>query len=257
MPVIHSRRHVAIWCLLSAALHTGVAAAPEFAAASTRVISSQATAPATPNEDLATWTIARRPGGDLGLTFSLGWTLGTHQGHANQVTGSLKARAMPLTVAEGEFRVPITAMTTGSSTRDCHMREALGIDYAHSRFPKQHVCANDRLPASGPDSVVYPEIVVKIRGLGPAQPAAPEQRFGVAAAPQSTSVPARLELSIHGITREVSAPLRLAVIKTEAVQVETEFDLKLADFGIVVNMPPGLRVADHTAVRLNLLLVRT
>src|SRR5262245_5385660 len=101
------------------------------------------------------------------MTFSLGWTLGTHEGRASQVSGSLRARLDPLEILEGEFRVPIGAMSTGSVSRNCHMREALGIDYSRSRFPREHVCVNDQVPASGPDSVVFPDIVIKPRGLGP------------------------------------------------------------------------------------------
>jgi polyisoprenoid-binding protein YceI len=203
-----------------------------------------------------TWTILPSSTGDLGLTFSLGWTLGTHQGVARRVTGSLDAQADPLAINSGEFHVPIAAMSTGSTQRDCHMREALGIDYKGSHFPADHVCVNNEVPASGPDSVVYPDIVIRVRGL---QPAAGVARGAAApslppAQPVDVTVP--LEFSVHGVTRTVSAPLRLQLVKPDVVQAQTEFDLKLADFGIVVIMPRLMSVDDHVHVKLNLQLAQ-
>ncbi|MGB7217445.1 MAG: YceI family protein [Vicinamibacterales bacterium] len=199
------------------------------------IVSALATLPARAQEvGLTTWSIVPHADGNLGLAFSLGWTLGTHEGKASEVTGSVQARLEPLAIAQGEFRVPIAAMSTGSVSRDCHMREALGLDYARSRFPEEHVCVSDQLPASGPDSVAFPDIVVRMRGSGPGPTAL-------------------LELSLHGRTNRVSAPVRLQRIGSD-VQVQTEFELKLADFGITVIMPPLMRVADHVTVRLNVLL---
>jgi polyisoprenoid-binding protein YceI len=201
-----------------------------------------------------TWTIVQSPAGEFGMTFTLGWTLGTHHGVASRVTGTLDAQAAPLAIKGGEFHVPITAMSTGSTQRDCHMREALGIDYKGSHFPTAHVCVNDQVPASGPDSVVYPDIAIKLRGGPP-----PAATRGVATSlvpgqPVDVTVP--VEFSIHGVTRTISAPLRLQWNKPDVVQAQTEFDLKLADFGIVVIMPRLMSVDDHVHVKLNLLLAQ-
>jgi polyisoprenoid-binding protein YceI len=202
------------------------------------------------------WTIVPQAGGDLGVTFSLGWTLGTHQGRASRVTGSLDAQIEPLAVTQGEFRVPIAAMSTGSTTRDCHMREALGIDYARSRFPAEHVCANDQVPASGPDSVVYPDIVIKVQGMRPAQGAASGPALRLTPM-QWVDTQVSFGLSMHGTTRDMSAPMRLQLIKPDVVQVQMEFEVKLADFGLVVKMPALMKVEDRAKVKLNLLLGRS
>ena len=211
--------------------------------------------PFVQNAALRTWTIVPQAGGDLGVTFSLGWTLGTHQGRASRVTGSLEAQIEPLAVTQGEFRVPITAMSTGSTTRDCHMREALGIDYARSHFPAEHVCVNDQVPVSGPDSVVYPDIVIKVQGVRPQ---------GVASGPAQMLTPMQwvdthvsFRLSMHGTTRDMAAPIRLQLIKPDVVQVQMEFEVKLADFGLVVKMPALMKVEDRAKVKLNLLLGRS
>jgi len=157
-------------------------------------------------------------------------------------------------VTQGEFRVPIAAMSTGSTTRDCHMREALGIEYARSHFPAEHVCVNDQVPVSGPDSVVYPDIVIKVQGVrpqgvisGPAQRLTPTQ---------SVYTQVLFGLSMHGTTRDMSAPIRLQLIKPDSVQVQMEFEVKLADFGLAVKMPALMKVEDRAKVKLNLLLGR-
>lgn len=62
------------------------------------------------------------------------------------------------------------------------------------------------------------------------------------------------EFSIHGITREVSAPVRLELVNPDLVRVDTEFELKLTDFGVMLKLPPLLSVDDHVKVKLNLLL---
>jgi polyisoprenoid-binding protein YceI len=205
---------------------------------------------------LRTWTIVPKAGGDLGVTFSLGWTLGTHQGRASRVSGSLDAQIEPLAVTQGEFRVPIAAMSTCSTTRDCHMREALGIDYARSRFPAEHVCANDQVPVSGPDSVVYPDIVIKVQGMRPAQGAASGPALRLTPM-QWVDTQVSFGLSMHGTTRDMSAPMRLQLIKPDVVQVQMEFEVKLADFGLVVKMPALMKVEDRAKVKLNLLLGRS
>ena len=203
-----------------------------------------------------TWTIVPQAGGDLGVTFSLGWTLGTHQGRASRVTGSLDAQLDPLVVSQGEFRVPIAAMSTGSTTRDCHMREALGIDYARSHFPAEHVCVNDQVPVSGPDSVVYPDIVIKVQGVRPSQGVTSGSALRLTPA-QPVEAQVLFSLSTHGTTRDMSAPIRLQLTKPDVVQVQMEFEVKLADFGLVVKMPALMKVEDRAKVKLNLLLGRS
>ncbi len=146
--------------------------------------------------------------------------------------------------------MPIAAMSTGSTTRDCHMREALGINYQGSRFPGDHVCVNDQVPATGPDSVVFPDIVIGVRGLNQPAQASSLRLAGT----QPVNVQVSLSMSIHGVTRDVIAPLRLQLIAPDTVQAQTEFDLKLADFAIVVVMPRLMKVDDHIKVKLHLLL---
>src|SRR5260370_18933573 len=64
--------------------------------------------------------------------------------------------------------VPISAINGDGGLRDCHMREALGLDYRSSHFPSEHVCDRDNeLPASGPDAVVFRDLQFALKELRP------------------------------------------------------------------------------------------
>jgi polyisoprenoid-binding protein YceI len=92
--------------------------------------------------------------------FKLGYTMGTHEGKTQAVTGFLD-----LETGTGEFQVPITTIKTGNSEMDCHMYESLGINYKNSDFPDKHVCEDDNVPSSGPNSIVYPNVSYKITSI--------------------------------------------------------------------------------------------
>ena len=74
---------------------------------------------------------------------------------------------------------------------------------------------------------------------------------------QSVDAQALFGLSMHGTTRDMSAPIRLRLIKPDMVQVQMEFQVTLADFGLVVKMPALMKVEDRATVKLNLLLGRS
>src|SRR5262245_35509977 len=97
--------------------------------------------------------------GATGISFRLPYTGGTHTGSARSASGTLTFDPSSLIRINAHIVVPIDDIHSGDSKRDCHMREALGLDYTRSQFPKSHVCDNaNRIPTSGPDSVVYPTI---------------------------------------------------------------------------------------------------
>jgi hypothetical protein len=241
-----SRRPVISAVLLAAALTASNRGA---------LAQSRNTASPAPRAEPSTWVILPQAGGDLGMTFSLGWTLGTHQGRARQVSGSLRAELDPLRIVEGEFRVPVAAMSTGSATRDCHMREATGIDYSRSRFPRQHVCVNDQVPTSGPDSVVFPEIGITIREVRSASPGTPAAPVRLVPN-QPVDAQVLLGFSMHGMTQDLLTPIRLQMDNAQRVRATAEFEVRLAAFRIVVIMPTPMSIADQVKVKLNLLLAR-
>ena len=97
------------------------------------------------------------------------YSLGTHTQTAQDIRGEVTLDPATLASARGSVVVPIAGIRGDGGTRDCHMREALGLDYAAGgRFPKEHVCdGQDRLPASGPEAVAFPDIRLEVLGVRP------------------------------------------------------------------------------------------
>jgi len=126
----------------------------------------------------------------------------------------------------GTLRVPIDAIVSDSAERDCHMREALGLDYSRSQYPREHICKDDRLPAG---AVAYPEISLQIDGAE----AAPVTTMSVG---KDSPVSAQALWTIHGVTRP--ARLQLAASRDAktpgALRLRGKLEVRLADFGVVV-----------------------
>ncbi|MBF0315866.1 MAG: YceI family protein [Oligoflexia bacterium] len=94
------------------------------------------------------------------IKFTLGYSLGTHVGKVYAGTGFVTLEAGQLETLRGEFHIPIAAIRTGNdATRDCHLRESLGLNYQLADYPARHICdSNDMLPETGGASIKYPWI---------------------------------------------------------------------------------------------------
>ena len=68
------------------------------------------------------------------------YSLGSHTQSAGDVGGEVRTDPATLAEASGAVVVPLAGIKGDGSTRDCHMRESLGIDYAGSRFPAASSC---------------------------------------------------------------------------------------------------------------------
>lgn len=132
------------------------------------------------------------------------------EGKSPQVAGKFGCdRERIAETAYGEFRIPVRSLKTGIDGRDNEM-------YATFEEPR------------------YPEIAFKLRSMR-------EIRQNGA---DTYSARAVGDLSIHGVTREVSLPVT-AVFRGEQVTVTGTASVKITDFGM---KPPGFlffRVADQ------------
>ena len=179
----------------------------------------------TARADVQTYRIAQGKDGP-GITLSLPYTFGTHGDRAVKVLGELRMDPDSPQAVAGTLRVPIDAIVSDSAERDCHMREALGVDYARSQYPREHVCKDDRLPAG---VVAFPEIVLQVRGAQ----AAPVTTMSVG---KETPVSIQALWTIHGVTR----PARLQLTASRdaktpgAVRLRGNSEVRLSDFGVVV-----------------------
>jgi polyisoprenoid-binding protein YceI len=163
-----------------------------------------------------------------GVVVEVPYSLGTHHEHVTAVDGAVHADPETLHVERGRLTIPLSAFRSDDAKRGCHLREALGLDYARSRYPREHVCDDqNRLPASGPDAIAFPEIVLELAGGAPA-PAGPP------GSPPAVDVEGTLAL--HGISRPVR--FRVTVSRDEAapglLRVRGRVPVRLADFGVQV-----------------------
>lgn len=186
------------------------------------------------------------------IQFSIAYTFGTHKGSANLVLGDVSTDEND-NVIKAHFQVPIESITTGNPTRDCHTREALGINYTQSQFPKEHVCnSRNEIPATGPDSIQYPDITVEFLEMS-----LPSEPFTLGI-PQVSQV--KVKMSIHGVERIQIWPV--TIIKTinsdrvPGFRLMSHFDESLKDFGVQVKSFMGIGVKDTVKVQIALDLVR-
>ena len=171
------------------------------------------------------WRLAQGKDGP-GITTTLSYSMGTHDNRVTRAEGEVRLDPEAAEGLTGELRVPIEAIVSGDNERDCHMREALGLDYARSKFPGEHVCQDDKLPK---ESIAFADIRLTLRAAR-----APD----VATLPAGKETPIEVEATwtIHGVTR----PARLHLTASPdagtpgAVRVRGMSLVPLKDFGVVV-----------------------
>jgi len=168
--------------------------------------------------------------GPAGISLEVPYSLGTHGERVVAVEGELRLDPATLALAGGRLVVPLSAIRSDDAKRECHLREALGLDYTRSRYPRDHVCENDRLPASGPDAIAFPEIVLDLSRGGPLGDPAALDRGG------EVPVEAEGTFALHGVTRPVRLQLTASLDPSwpGALRVRGRHAFRLADFGVVV-----------------------
>jgi polyisoprenoid-binding protein YceI len=164
---------------------------------------------------------AIRSDGETGIRFRLPYSLGTHEGQARLVRGQVTYDPARPEQTKGSFVVPIAELVSDDKTRDCHMRESLGLNYESSEFPEEHVCdANDELSKEGKNAIAYPEI-----------------RFEVASVTRHSTDETRLDVdgkwTIHGVTRPARITFKVSR-EGQAIRLKGSAPLSLASFGVVV-----------------------
>lgn len=189
------------------------------------------------------------------VKFSIPYTFGIHDGTVRALRGIVHTTDQD-EVLEARFQVAINDMSTGNSVRDCHMREALGIDYTQSRFPEEHVCDGSKLPVVGPDSVKYPSILVEMVTMRSTEPF-------VLGVPKAFAM--SFNVKIHGVTRVYNSE---SVMITKMVdhngspyfKVATQLKLSLKHYNVKVKAaavgPISINVKDEVSVAINATLVK-
>jgi len=205
---------------------------------------------------VVTFQPAVQANGSTGVTFDVPYTFGTHKGRALSWSGSANIDLADNTVMNGKFMVPLDQMTTGNDSRDCHMREALGLDYARSSYPEGgHLCdSKHRLPESGDNAIQYPNIEFELTALKGAdgQTLAPVLVPG-----QTSDMLAVGTWTIHGVTQSSMVAIKVtpATDGSGRVRVKGRFVLSMASFQAEVLSFLGVNIKDQIRVALDVELV--
>jgi hypothetical protein len=202
---------------------------------------------------VATYSILPKKKGATGIIFDVPYTFGTHEGRALVVRGSISVDLSDNTILNGGFSVPIDQMTTDQKLRDCHMREAIGLDYALSSYPEGgHVCgSNSRLPESGNDAVKYPNVEFTLTALK----APSGDTLAPVLVPGKTSDMLALGTwTIHGISQSamVAVKVTLSSDGSGKIRLKGRHTLSLSAHKIEVLSFLGVSVEDRVDVILDL-----
>lgn len=153
---------------------------------------------------------------------SVPYTFGAHHGRSNQVTGSVEMDSQTLKISSAKIIVPVESLDMGKKEMNCHLQEALGLNYNTSEFPKKHVCdKEDHLPDHGENSITYWNVVFEAE---PASLVLDESNvvYGT--------------WTIHGVSKRGAVKVNISRGDEDpsSYKITGEQDFLLNDFGIIV-----------------------
>ena len=187
-----------------------------------------ALAAATLSADPHTYTVTSD--GKNYAMFTSEATLETIHGRTTAVSGTIDADAANANDAKVNVSIDLTTLDTGISMRNDHMRNRfLQVE----QFPKADFKS---VSITGPKTVAANK---------PAE-------FTVSG-----------DMTIHGVTKRVTAPVRVVLIPESEltkssrgpgdwIHATAEFAIKLSDFGIAVPQTLGMKLSNDIALKLDL-----
>ncbi len=190
-------------------------------------------------EDLKKVPVRLTP--DAGLQFKLPYTLGTHEGKVQELNdGWVIFDSTGTRIHEIHISFQVRQLKTGNAELECHLREAIELDYRESQFPKSQVCKDNELPQSGPNSSRYPLIEFHAR---------PDLLIPLSASNSPSVLEFSGTLSIHGKSQQRKILLKVERKTSEGfIPVSGQFQVNLADHGIQVKPFLFIKVKDTATV---------
>ena len=198
---------------------------------------------------LKTWSapIPYKPSLDSGssIQYTLPYSMGIHEGKIKTITG-IVSLDLEHSIGSGELHVPIEALETGKEEQNCHLREAMGLNYQSSDFPKEHVCdKNHQLPSSGKNAIAYPEIIFKISSIKTTS---------------DTALTVNGVWTMHGVSHPAQIEMKLRH-QGDQLRLQGEIHISLKDYGIEVKSARVLFVTisvhDQATVKLDLIFIKS
>jgi polyisoprenoid-binding protein YceI len=186
------------------------------------------------------------------IRFTLPYSLGTHEGQTHLILGEIKLDLDHPEKATGSLRASISTLTSDSDKRDCHMREALGLNYDQSDFPKDHVCDDEnQLPLTGKNSIAYPDIELKITSVKSHDPSGKIHRE------KETQIDVDGTWTIHGVTRTTRVPMKV-IPEGGKFRIQGSAPFALSAYRIEVKPAQlvfvTIRVADQAMILFDILM---
>lgn len=162
------------------------------------------------------------------------YTFGTHELSTNDISGNIVELKGQYS---GEIKVPIASIKEGNPELECHLQEALGLNYEKSDYPRKHICTDDnKIPSEGPNSISYPDIRFKIESLQKS-----EDRILVTG-----------QWTIHGVSKTEKMDIIFKEIDSELIKLQGKIKFSLKDFGVTVKKAFVISVNDTVEVNLDL-----
>jgi polyisoprenoid-binding protein YceI len=146
-------------------------------------------------------------GKNIGVKFTIPYTFGTHEGVSHIILGEVTIDTSNPSVSTGEFIVPINSFKTNDDERDCHLREALGLNYQNS--------------------VIYPMINFKILSV------TSQDSIKQIPLDRESMIDVEGQWTIHGITKQVKLPMKI-IPNGKKFRTIGEFPFSLSDYNIIV-----------------------
>ena len=167
-------------------------------------------------------------------TFESAATLETIKGTTTKVGGTIKADPADPATASVDVTIDLSSLDTGISMRNEHMRSEKYLDV--EKFPS---ASFKSVSVTGPKSL---------------------------AANQPTEISVTGDLSIHGVTKRVTVPVRVVIIPESEltkssrgpgdwIHATTTFPIKLTDYSIAVPEKLVMKLANEMSVKLDVFAV--
>ncbi len=162
------------------------------------------------------------------------YTFGTHELTTDNISGTITELKGQYS---GDFAVPISSIKEGNPKLECHLQEALGLNYEKSDYPNKHICTDDhKIPSEGLNSISYPDIRFKIEDLRKA-----EDRFFVTG-----------QWTIHGVSKTEKMEILFKEIDSELIKLNGKIKFNLKDYGVTVKKAFIISVNDEVEVSIDL-----
>lgn len=172
------------------------------------------------------------------ISFSAPYTFGVHEGKSNKLSGNIVISQMSKLV------LPIESLKTENSEINCHLYEALGLDYKTSDFPDEHVCEDDKLPVEGKNKLAFSNITYHISN-------------STVIDDSTTQTKLRLEgeLEVHGVKKKEIWDITINNTG-EKLTTKTKKKIVLADYGIIVKKFLFIKVKGTVEVEIDIIWER-